>query len=119
MPHYLTGDGAVNWRPASLFEPSLNSTLVLAVKGEPVPPTHQSHLLAAQIAERDADSARSVARLCRSITPAQLCAGYEQSAPRGDGRHDIDSGDCASPQYGRGLGECWRADPDDRGYLGW
>lgn len=34
MPTYLTSDGALNWRPAAVYDPALNSTVVLAVKGQ-------------------------------------------------------------------------------------
>lgn len=33
LPTYLTSDGAVNWRPAAVYDPQLNSMVALAVKG--------------------------------------------------------------------------------------
>ena len=38
VPHYLTGNGAVNWLPSAAYDPVLDNTLSMAAVG-PVPDT--------------------------------------------------------------------------------
>jgi hypothetical protein len=57
VPQYLTGDGAVNWQPAAVYDPVLDQTVAVAVKGSPPPAANRTRLVSAAVASSTANLA--------------------------------------------------------------